>query len=148
MDDTLLSTRQNIHNNSYPTLIPWLPHTIHNWVPRPTWLTSLLGHLSLSSPLCNTNHHSLQKALTFRSIPTLEQSSQHHQWIQHLQTQSHTAPDMFTPTNIYWNKKTNTSIWHSVDAVTLTGFSTGSKQKWTTISANNNVTITSIFTGT
>ena len=36
-------------------------------------------------PQWNTNHHHLQKAHTYRSTPTLGQSSQHHQQIQNLQ---------------------------------------------------------------
>ena len=55
---------------------------------------------------------------------------------------------MFAPTNSYWNKKTNTSIWHSGDAITLTGFSTAFKQKWTANSANRFDTIISVLTGT
>ena len=65
-----------------------------------------------------------------------------------LTTHSHTGPDIFDPTNSYWNKKSNTSILHLSDMISLTGFSTSPKQKWTTNSANNNDTITSILTGT
>ena len=63
-------------------------------------------------------------------------------------THSHTGLSVFVPTNSYWNKKTNTSIWHSAGATTLTGFSTSSKQKWTYNSVNNNGTTTPNFTGT
>ena len=63
-------------------------------------------------------------------------------------THSHTGPSLFAPTNSYWNKKTSTSTWHSADATTLTGYSTSSKQKWTSNPVNNNGTITSNSTGT
>ena len=52
-------------------------------------------------------------------------------------TLSHRA-SMFASTNSYWNKKINTFIWHSAGVTTLNGYSTSSKQKWTSNSVNNN----------
>ena len=83
-----------------------------------------------------TFQYSLQKAYTYRTVPVLGQPPQHHQWIQCLQPTVTQVPNVFAPTNSYWNRKTSTSMWYSAGTITLTGLSTSSKQKLTSNSVN------------
>ena len=128
------------HLNSHDPHINSQPRT------RTNMAHFLLGHLSLSIPQWNTSLQSTESpqipintyiGIVITASPTNTVPTTHF----------HTGPNMFAPINSYWTKESNTSICHSTDAISLTGFSTDSKQKWTTNSANNNNTITSTLKG-
>ena len=124
----LLSTRQNIHNNSYPTLTPLTP--TYNSQPNPQTNTALF-------PFWDTLISQASNGTLITKVyrkPT--HTDQYLHWDSHHNITKNTASTIHShirsvcllqPTVIGTNK-TNTSIWHSISATTLTEFSTSSKQ--------------------
>ena len=64
MDDTLIVHKAEHTQWFLSILIPLICTYNSQLSPKINMVSSLLGHLSLTSPLWNTNHHSLQKAHT------------------------------------------------------------------------------------